>query len=212
MKDAKKLTIRSDFTEDQLVEYFNEHVLYELLVLRYSYARLKGAKTQILWNVVFSAFNVSARNLYEFLNNKGSSNEVKCSEYLKHAKTFRLSSVGQVTGTLQMLNEQVFHMGRKRLGDRGHKVNMERVHQISEWIEENVVQLVGSFEETFATKIQMQRADPNHRDGFLRVSQEEVDNPQTSSQGFELRGGQGLLPAQNHSSHIDGVFVSIEKK
>jgi len=69
MAKTKRLKIATKFTEDQLVGYFNEHILYELLVLRFAHDRL-STTTQILWNTAFSA--LSARNLYEFLNNKGS--------------------------------------------------------------------------------------------------------------------------------------------
>lgn len=60
-------------TADALAEYFNEHVLYELLMLRYSGQRLlsempNDGRTQLLWNAMFTAFNVSARNIYDFLH------------------------------------------------------------------------------------------------------------------------------------------------
>jgi hypothetical protein len=32
--------------------------------------------------------------------------------YLLYAKTFRISPISEITGTLQKINEQVFHMGR----------------------------------------------------------------------------------------------------
>jgi hypothetical protein len=54
MAKEKRLRITTTFTKDQLVDYFNEHILYELLMLRYSRGRLRS-QTQILWNAAFGA-------------------------------------------------------------------------------------------------------------------------------------------------------------
>jgi hypothetical protein len=57
--------------EKQLIGYFNEHVYYELLMLNYAKQRIENAPDFMFWNAMFATFNVSARNLYDFLNNKG---------------------------------------------------------------------------------------------------------------------------------------------
>src|SRR6266702_81868 len=98
----------ADMTRDELIAYFNEHILYELLMLRYSRNLLRSQPQQLVWNANFAAFNVSARNLYEYLSNKGGNNEVNVHAYLPYAKTFRISSKSDITGTLQKINEQVF--------------------------------------------------------------------------------------------------------
>src|ERR1043166_2628722 len=151
----------AEFSEQELLDYFNEHVLYELLMLRFSRSRLQSAP-QLLWNAMFSSFNVSARNLYDFLNNKGTKNEVNLHEYRKHANNFKLSSISDITGTLQKINEQVFHMGRKRPKDTG-KITLDRVERVFTWAESNMLGLVASFDEGFRSRIQMDRADPNHQ-------------------------------------------------
>jgi hypothetical protein len=211
MAKEKRPKIATKFTEDQLVGYFNEHILYELLVLRYAHDRL-STTTQILWNTAFSAFNVSARNLYEFLNNKGTNNEVKRHEYTEYAKTFRLSPISDITGTLQLLNEQVFHMGRKRPAERDGKVTLERVERVFDWIEKNILQLLVSFEQEFRDKIQMQRADPYHWDGTLHISEAEAARPGTTNHIHELKaGGEHVLPAQDHTSLIQGSIFNVKK-
>jgi hypothetical protein len=149
----------ADMARDELIAYFNEHVLYELLMLRYSRNLLRAHPLQLVWNVNFAAFNVSARNLYDYLNNKGGKNEVNVHAYLPYAKSFRISSISDITGTLQKINEQVFHMGRKRPTDKG-KVTLDRIEIAFGWAESNMISLVASFEEEFRKKIQMERADP----------------------------------------------------
>jgi hypothetical protein len=211
MARQEKQKTRLKFSENQLIDYFNEHILYELLMLRYARGRLRSS-TQILWNAAFSAFNVSARNLYEFLNNKGTTNEVKRHEYLKYSAAFRLSDITKMTGTLQLINEQVFHMGRKRPTSGDGKVNLERVDEVFAWVEHNMLSLVASFEDEFRSKIQMHRADPNYSDGMLHISQAEAEKIDTSSSSFELKGGtQAFLSSQAHTSHIQGVFVVPKK-
>jgi hypothetical protein len=149
-------------TQDELVEYFNEHILYELLMLRYSRRRL-ASETQILWNAMFAAFNVSARNLYEFLNNKGSKNEVNVHDYAEFCRSFNRSSISDITGTLQLLNEQCFHMGKKRPSALDKKVNLQRIETVSQWIEANVENLIKSFDAGFRSKMQLDRANPDRQ-------------------------------------------------
>jgi len=67
--------------KDELIAHFNEHVLFELLMLRYSYMRLSAQVDQISWNALFAAFNVSARNLYEFVSNEGGRDAVGIAYY-----------------------------------------------------------------------------------------------------------------------------------
>jgi hypothetical protein len=55
--------VRIAMNKQEFVDYFNEHILYELLMCRYAKLRLVEGQTQILWNALFATFNVSARNL-----------------------------------------------------------------------------------------------------------------------------------------------------
>jgi hypothetical protein len=59
---------------DELAGYFNEHVFYELQMLRFSKQWLEKEQTQFVWNAMFAAFNVSARNLYDFLGKRENGN------------------------------------------------------------------------------------------------------------------------------------------
>ena len=86
---------------------------------------------------------MSARNLYDFLNNKGKSNEVKIGDY----KTpFKASSIARITGVLQDLNRQVFHFGKLRTKVQDQKVNLQKIEMLSCWVEENMQSLLNSFD------------------------------------------------------------------
>jgi hypothetical protein len=150
-------------TREELIEYFNEHILYELLMVRYAKLRLTNGQTQILWNAMFATFNVSARNLYEFLNNKGSRNEVNVHDYQEYYGDFVRHSISDITGTLQLINEQCFHMGVKRPKAADKKVNMPRIQTMFDWIEHNMEALVTNFDDDFRAEIQLERANPTHQ-------------------------------------------------
>ena len=64
---ASKRVGSRHMTEIELAEYANEHFLYELLMLRYSKHHLQVCRDRLRWNAMFAAFNVSARNFYDFL-------------------------------------------------------------------------------------------------------------------------------------------------
>lgn len=191
-----------DFNRQELIDYFNEHILYELLMLRFSRNRLNAAP-QILWNAMFSAFNVSARNLYEFLNNKGTRNEVNVHEYRDYSKEFRLSSITRITGTLQKINEQVFHMGRKRPKDSDKKVTLDRVELVFKWVDSNMFALVASFDEKFRNEVQMHRADPNYIPTSIMSGPTGPSAPTSTNHTTAISGP--VLPGQIHTSDIAGL-------
>ena len=168
--EAREVTL----TKEELLDYFNEHVLYELLMLRYAKGRLRS-QTQILWNSMFATFNISARNLYEFLNNKGGNNEINVHDYRAFYGNFERSSISDITGTLQLLNEQCFHMGKKRPKAVDKKVNLDRIQTVFDWVEGNVTSLLNNFETSFRAQIQIERADPS------RVTHAEVSGPTGAS-------------------------------
>ena len=50
------------------MEYLNEHVAFEVMMLRFAAARLDEEGHQLVWNTLFAAFSVYARNVRLFLN------------------------------------------------------------------------------------------------------------------------------------------------
>ena len=146
-------------TESQLIDYFNEHVCYEWLMVRYSKKCLEAWGTQLCWNAMFSAFNVSARNLYSFLNNKGERTDINVHDYDRYRNSSRYDSVSDVHGTLGKLNAQCFHMGRERFKEPDKKIKLGKIAEVSDWIEKNMDSLVESFKEEFRPRIKLEQAD-----------------------------------------------------
>jgi hypothetical protein len=141
-------------TDAELVDYFNEHVFYELLMLRHSKQCIQKADTQIIWNTMFAAFNVSARNLYDFLNNKGDrQTDVNVDDYKLLRTDTRRGSISDVQGTLQMLNAQCFHMGNQRSKEVDKKVSLDRIRTMSAWVVSNMDDLLKSFRDDFRSKL-----------------------------------------------------------
>jgi hypothetical protein len=177
-------------TEQELVEYFNEHILYELLMLRYAKLRLTEGQTQILWNSLFATFNVDARNLYEFLNNKGTNNEVNVHDYKDYYGAFGRSGISEITGTLQLINEQCFHLGKKRAMAVPRKVNIARIETLFDWAEKNMAELISNFEEDFRKKLTVERADPTPLPNVITTGPTGyVERPQATNHVFSVGDG-----------------------
>ncbi len=146
-------------TDAELVDYFNEHVFYELLMLCYSRQCLESGETQLDWNAMFATFNVSARNLYDFFNNKGKRTEVNVDDYKRHRKDTRRDSTSDVQGTLGLLNAQCLHMSKTRTKETDEKINLDRIKRVSAWVISNMDNLLETFNDDFGSKIRPEWAD-----------------------------------------------------
>jgi hypothetical protein len=66
--------LKKPLTDNQ-IEHLEEHVPYELLMLRFTLGKLRTEKHPLAWNAMLESFAVHARNLYSFLANKGDHQE-----------------------------------------------------------------------------------------------------------------------------------------
>jgi hypothetical protein len=140
-------------TETELFDYFNEHVYFELQTLTFTKQRLEQETEQLSWNAMFAAFNVSARNLYDFLNNKGTRNEVRVDDYKNIRTNTQRDSVSEIQGLLNALHAQCFHMGKSRVEKANKKVNLDKIRKFSIWVISNMDALIKSFKDEFASKL-----------------------------------------------------------
>lgn len=141
-------------SETELFDYLNEHVFYELLMVNYSKQRLESGLDRYLWNAMFAAFNVSARNLYDFLNNNGDRRtDVNVDDYRSFRNDTKRGSTSDVTGTLGLLNAQCLHMGKKRFAEPDKKINLDRIVTMSTWVVSNMDDLTRSFKHDFRSKL-----------------------------------------------------------
>jgi hypothetical protein len=144
-------------TEIELFKYFDEHVYYELQMLSYAKGCLENPRDQADWNVMFAAFNVSARNLYDFLNNNGGrATDVNVDDYKLFRTATTRGSTSDVTGILGLLHAQCFHMGQKRFKEPDRKVNLDRIRTMHTWVVSNMADLLKSFKGDFHSQLRQE--------------------------------------------------------
>jgi len=147
-------------SEDELVGYLNEHVRYEFLMLQYTREQLEKTLSDNDWNAMFAAFNVSARNLYDFLSNNSTRNEMQVLDYNEYRNTERRYSNPDITGTLQKLNAQCLHLGKQRFKEYDKKVNFEKGLEVFNWAAASMRDFLNTFEDDFRKKILVEVPDP----------------------------------------------------
>ena len=140
-------------SETELLAYFNEHVFYELLMLSYSKQHLENGLDRYLWNAMFAAFNVSARNLENFLTNKGDRTHMRVLDYKDHRTDARSISNEAIRETVKMLNAQCLHLGKDRFTEADKKINLGKVRKVSAWVVSNMDNLLKSFKGEFRSKL-----------------------------------------------------------
>jgi hypothetical protein len=143
-------------TEQKLTVYVNEHVLYEWLMLRYTKQRLEVGGDQLLWNAMFSAFNVSMRNVYDFFFSKDS-RCIGVGDFKDYCGAFRADRKEAIAGTLDRLHGHCFHFGKRRPKVRDEKVTLERISQLFKWADSNMQAFVESL--AFKNSIDLGRVD-----------------------------------------------------
>jgi len=123
---------RPHLTPSQL-EHLEEHIPYELLMLRFTLGRLVTEAHPLAWNAMLEAFAVHARNLYWFLRNdrKHQENYI-ASDFVD---SYRAANAGDVTGPFQALNQQVLHLGTQRKKITADKFQADHAREVSSWIE-----------------------------------------------------------------------------
>ncbi len=133
-------------TEAELSAYLNEHVYYELLMLRYSLSKLSSAANQLEWNGHFVSFGVHARNLYKFLRDNDGNR--KATEYApKFVKPKR------DLPPLSRWELAIFHMGKSRpAAVPDGKLTAADAATFANWIEKHFAEFVAELNEPYRSK------------------------------------------------------------
>jgi hypothetical protein len=131
--------------QQTLLEYLNEHVHYELLMLRYSLLRMAAPNDQLDFNANFVSFGVHARNLYKFLRNDEGNSKAK--DYAPMFKT-----EGNLP-PLRRWEEAIFHMGKSRpaTAEDGKLVVSDAV-VFANWTEDNFGRFIAEADEPYRSK------------------------------------------------------------
>jgi glycerophosphoryl diester phosphodiesterase len=151
------------------VSYFDEHVFYELVMLKYTTQRLEVESDAPVWNAMFAAFNVSARNLYYFLGKREANNANKA-DYQTYYRSFERGSLDEVKEILGELHAQCLHLGKKRFKEPEKKINIEKVRKVSAWVVSNMRELLKSFTADFRSKLRPEWDRLVGQELILRVS------------------------------------------
>jgi hypothetical protein len=126
------MQLQKPLTTSQL-EHLEEHIPYEVLMLRFTLGKLRTEKDPLAWNAMLESFAVHARNLYWFLTNKRNHQEdhVAC----EFAENYMVPNASDMTGPFQRLNQQVMHLGRQRKKVNADKFQTHHAEKVSNWIE-----------------------------------------------------------------------------
>jgi hypothetical protein len=128
----QEIVLERRLTVSQL-EHLEEHIPYELLMLRFTLGRLKGEKHPLAWNAMLESFAVHARNLYWFLINKRNHQEDHVAS--DFTVSYMVPSKSAMMGPFQRLNQQVMHLGTQRKKADTEKFQSDDAEKVAKWIE-----------------------------------------------------------------------------
>ena len=169
---------------NQKIEHLGDHLPYEVLMLRHSYQRTLEDRYALDWNAFYEAFAVHARNLFDFLMNKGGSNNFNARDFSASFAAREDAAVQRLIN--QDLHWQVFHFGKQRKSEEDEKVGKEQRKAVFEWIEENFNVFTEALDRDLGPYWYPERADPEKVHGELTKAPDTVAvglAPQSASTG-----------------------------
>jgi hypothetical protein len=158
-RKGSKMTL-SD-RDQQKKDYLAEHLPYELKMLRYTYQQMLQEQHYLLWNAHYESFAVHARCLVDFLTN-GDPRNVNAREFVAY-KVVK----GNIQGPMNQLNEQVFHLAKKRPKDVVGKFDTGDAEVVRRWIEENFADFLNQLEDKQRRLFDDKKADPAEDEALL---------------------------------------------
>ena len=96
-------------------KYLDEHLTYELLMLRYCYREMPKTAHPLHWNALFEAFVVHARNWYDFLRSEDDTRNFKASDFNAAYQPKRLD---KISGAFDRLHRHSIAVSRHRRSRR----------------------------------------------------------------------------------------------
>ena len=126
------VTMATLLTGDVIANWLDEHLPYELSMLRYSFRRMQAAAEPFDYNAHYECFVVKARLFWLFLANKEEKGNVQASDF---ELAFRAPDRQHIQAALNKLNSQVLHTGEARPTEASGKVNLSDCRRIVEWAE-----------------------------------------------------------------------------
>jgi hypothetical protein len=173
-----EMRLKKLLTASQL-EHLEEHIPYELLMLRFTLAKLKTEKHPLAWNAMLESFAVHARNLYWFLINKRNHQEDHIAS--QFTDSYTVPNTSEMTGPFQRLNQQVMHLGKQRKRADADKFQTHQADSVAGWIESAVPR----FREALAPEVKQRfKLDAVPPQGSARLDELVAVIPQQTSSSF----------------------------
>ena len=145
--------------DQQKRDYLDEHLPYMLKMLRCTYGQMLQKQHYLSWNAHFESFAVHARNLVKFLANSDDHN-FKAHHF---SQGYR-ARVGDIQGAMKKLEQQVFHLGKKRPRNFVGKFNTEHAQEVRDWIEKNFNIFLGKLDDSWRPLFDDKKANPAQDD------------------------------------------------
>ena len=191
-------------SQEKSIEHLEDHLPYELLMLRHTYERMNTPRYPLDWNAHYESFAVHARNLFDFLTNRATANNFKASHFSTAFKVTKNDEVQRIIN--QDLHSQVLHLGKNRESDEDKKVGHQKREKVFTWIETNMAAFIDSLKDTkFNAHWDSDEADPRkfHQEYSSRpvttfVYGQPVQSASTGSPGLISTTGPGAPPKQAH--------------
>jgi hypothetical protein len=168
-------------SRDDLIAFLNEHVSYELLMLRYTRQQLRLELHPLDWNAKFESYFTHARILCNFFLGTDDNRNIAAHDYIA---AFLPDGRRQMEGLLLKLGPQIFHLGKIRT-DAERKLSVKDVDRMSEWLEKNTILFIAALPEPYKKSWNSDHADPSKL-------------PSTTIS----------LPRQSHTAHVAFTVVS----
>jgi hypothetical protein len=129
----------AEIESERKLKWLDEHLPYELKMMRHSLNRMEEAGVFYLdWNAFHSAFGVAAANMAAFLTNKeGKGNSFRAHDFVAGFRS-RKDDLAKV---FEKLEPQIFHLGQGRPSDTG-KFDLADAKRAAGWIEEEMGKFV----------------------------------------------------------------------
>jgi hypothetical protein len=120
---------KAEIETEQKIKWLDEHLPYELMMVRYTIKRLKEYVFWLDWNAYHSAFAVAAANMAGFLTNNDTGN-LKAADFAPGFKARK----GELAAKFAKMEPQIFHLGKGRPSEAG-KFKINDATEAANWIE-----------------------------------------------------------------------------
>src|SRR5215471_11953343 len=117
-------------------DYLEEHLRYELLMLRHTYFQITSYNNQLDWNAFFVSFVAHARNLFDFLRNTGRDKRFVADDFTGGSWRLSKSAISKIRRVIGTVHAEVLHLG-KRTRAPALKAGIDAATELFNWIEEH---------------------------------------------------------------------------